>query len=258
MRIVVIGGSGLIGRGLVANLRRQGHEVFPASPSSGVNTLTGEGLDEAMAGAKVVVDVSNSPSFEGEAAMAFFRTSTRNLLEAVRKAGVGHLVALSVVGTDRLQQNGYFRAKVAQEELIAGSQVPFTIVRATQFFEFIEGIAKAGSQGETVRISNGLFQPIAAQDVSALLAAQALREPLNGTMEIGGPEILPMDVAVSRFLQATGDRRTVVAAADAPYFGQPVVDDALVAAASSVKGGVAFERWLQERAKAGIAESKAA
>ena len=188
MKIVVIGGSGLIGKKLVNNLRQQGHEVVAASPSSGVNTLTGEGLAEALAGAQVVVDVANSPSFEDKAVLEFFETSGRNLLAAEAAAGVGHHVALSVVGTDRLLASGYFRAKMAQENLIKASTIPYTIVRATQFFEFVGGIAQSATDGQTVRLPPALMQPIVSDDVAAALADVAVGEPLNGTVELAGPE----------------------------------------------------------------------
>jgi uncharacterized protein YbjT (DUF2867 family) len=250
MKFVVIGGSGLIGTGLVANLRQRGHEVVSASPSSGVDTITGRGLEQALAGAQVLVDVSNSPSFEDQAVLEFFRTSTRNLLAAAQTAGVRHFLALSVVGTEKLQQMGYFRAKLVQEDLIKASPVPFTIVRATQFYEFIGGIADAGTSGQTTRVSSALFQPMAAQDVSKLLATLALREPNRATVEIAGPAKVRMDAVVSRFLQVTGDRRTVVAAADAPYFGAPISDDSLVAAPDAMKGDTPFESWLEARTTA--------
>ena len=191
MKIVVIGGSGLIGTKLVNSLRQQGHEVVAASPSSGVNTLTGEGLAEALAGAQVVVDVANSPSFEDKAVLEFFETSGRNLLAAEAAAGVGHHVALSVVGTDRLLASGYFRAKMAQENLIKASKIPYTIVRSTQFFEFVGGIAQSATDGQTVRLSPALMQPIASDDVAAALADVALGAPVNGTVEMAGPERIP-------------------------------------------------------------------
>ncbi len=207
MKIVVIGGSGLIGTKLVNNLRQHGHEVVAASPSSGVNTLTGEGLAEALAGAQVVVDVANSPSFEDKAVLEFFETSGRNLLAAEAAAGVGHHVALSVVGTDRLLASGYFRAKMAQENLIKASKIPYTIVRATQFFEFVGGIAQSATDGQTVRLPPALMQPIVSDDVAAALADVAVEEPLNGTVELAGPEPIRMDELVRRFLSAN-QRRT--------------------------------------------------
>ena len=212
MKIVVIGGSGLIGTKLVNRLRQKGHEVVAASPNSGVNTITGEGLAEALAGAQVVVDVANSPSFEDKAVLEFFETSGRNLLAAEAAAGVGHHVALSVVGTDRLPDSGYFRAKMAQENLIKASGIPYTIVRSTQFFEFVGGIAQSGTDGQTVRLSPALLQPIVSDDVAAAMADVAVGAPVNGTVEIAGPEKVPLDELVRRFLArqagpAQGDRR---------------------------------------------------
>src|SRR5712691_1892099 len=224
MRIVVIGGSGLIGTKLVNNLRQHGHDVVAASPSSGVNTLTGEGLAEAIAGAQVVVDVANSPSWEDAAVLKFFETSGRNLLAAEAAAGVGHHVALSVVGTERLLASGYFRAKMAQEELIKASPVPYTIVRATQFFEFVGGIAQSATEGQTVRLPPVLMQPIAADDVAAVMADVALAEPLNGTFDLAGPEPIRQDDLVRQFLTATGDARTVTTDPKALYFGLEMND----------------------------------
>ena len=224
MKIVVIGGSGLIGTKLVNNLRQQGHEVVAASPSSGVNTLTGEGLAEALAGAQVVVDVANSPSFEDKAVLEFFETSGRNLLAAEAAAGVGHHVALSVVGTDRLLESGYFRAKMAQENLIKASTIPYTIVRATQFFEFVGGIAQSGTDGQTVRLSPALMQPIASDDVAAALADVAVGAPVNGTIELAGPEPIRLDELVRRFLSATQDPREVITDVHARYFGAELND----------------------------------
>src|SRR2546421_590986 len=210
MKTVVIGGTGLIGSKVVNILRQRGHEVVAASPSSGVNTLTGEGLAEALAGAQVVVDVANSPSFEDKAVLEFFETSGRNLLAAEAVAGVGHHVALSVVGTDRLLKSGYFRAKMAQENLIKASKIPYTIVRATQFFEFISGIAESSTVAQTVRLSPALVQPIAADDVAAALADVAVGAPVNGMVEVAGPEALRLDEVVGRFLSANhGERQTV-------------------------------------------------
>src|SRR5438445_34661 len=203
MKIVVIGGSGLIGKKLVRNLQQQGHEVVAAAPSSGVNTITGEGLAKALAGADVVVDVANAPSWEDKAVLEFFETSGRNLLAAETAAGVKHHVALSVVGTDRLLASGYFRAKMAQEKLIEACQIPYTIVRSTQFFEFAYGIAKNATEGATVRLSSTLMQPIAADDVATALADVAVGEPINGTIEIAGPEQIRQDELVRRFLSAT-------------------------------------------------------
>src|SRR5688572_19303611 len=203
MKIVVIGGSGLIGTKLVNRLRQNGHEVVAASPASGVNTITGEGLAEALAGAQVVVDVANSPSFEDKAVLEFFETSGRNLLAAEAAAGVKHHVALSVVGTDRLLESGYFRGKMAQEKLIKASKIPYTIVRSTQFFEFMGAIAQSGTVGQTAHLSPALFQPIASDDVADALADVALAAPANGTIEIAGPDQAPLDELVGRFLRAT-------------------------------------------------------
>src|SRR5213080_4659676 len=215
MKIVVIGGSGLIGKKIVMNLRQRGHDVVAASLSSGVNTVTGEGLTQALAGAQVVVDVANAPSWEDNAVLAFFETSGRNLLAAEAAAGVGHHVALSVVGTDRLLASGYFRAKLAQEKLIKASPIPYTIVRATQFFEFVGGIAQSATEGQTVRLPPVLMQPIASDDVAAILAGIAVGEPLNGTVELAGPEPIRQDDLVRRFLNATGDARKVMSDASA-------------------------------------------
>jgi uncharacterized protein YbjT (DUF2867 family) len=210
MKIVVIGGTGLIGSKSVPILRQHGHEVLAASPSNGVNSITGEGLREAMAGAQVVIDLTNSPSFEDKAVLEFFETSGRNLLAAEAAAGVGHHVALSIVGIDRSPDNGYFRAKVAQEGLIVASGIPYTTVRATQFLEFLRAIADSATKGSTVRLSPGLFQPIASDDVAAFVADVALAAPRHGIVEIAGPERAPFDEIVARYLKATGDPREVV------------------------------------------------
>src|SRR5438094_4761630 len=209
MKILVIGGSGLIGKKLVNNLRQQGHEVVAASPSSGVNTLTGEGLAQALAGAQVMVDVANAPSWEDNAVLAFFETSGRNLLAAEAAAGVSHHVALSVVGTDRLLASGYFRAKLAQERLIKASPIPYTIVRATQFFEFVGGIAQFATEGQTVRLPRVLMQPIAADDVAAVMADVALAEPVNGMVDLAGPGPIRQGDLVRQCVYAAGDARTV-------------------------------------------------
>src|SRR5918995_484199 len=210
MRIVVIGGTGLIGSKTVAILRRGGHEVVAASPNSGVNTITGEGLEEAVAGAQVVIDLANLPSFEDRAVLAFFEASGRNLLAAEAAAGVRHHVALSIVGTDRTPDNGYFRAKVAQEKLIETSGLPYTIIRATQFLEFLGAIAASSADGNMVRLSPGLFQPIAADDVAAIVADVPLAAPRNGIVEIAGPERAPFNEIIARYLKAVGDPREVV------------------------------------------------
>jgi uncharacterized protein YbjT (DUF2867 family) len=248
MKTVVIGGSGLIGKKVVTNLRQRGHEVVAASPSSGVNTVTGEGLAQALSGARVVVDVSNAPSWEDSAVLAFFETSGRNLLAAEAAAGVGHHVALSVVGTERLLVSGYFRAKLAQEKLIKASPVPYTIVRATQFFEFVGGIAQLATEGQTVRVPPVLMQPIAADDVAAAVADEALAEPLNGTVEVAGPEPIRQDDLVRQFLKATGDARTVIADPKALYYGIPVNDRSLTPGAHPRLGRTRFEDWLCHKA----------
>ena len=244
MKIVVIGGTGLIGTKVVSNLRQRGHEVVAAAPSSGVNTITGEGLADALAGAQVVVDVANAPSWEDKAVLEFFETSGRNLLAAEAAAGVGHHVALSVVGTDRLLESGYFRAKMAQENLIKASGIAYTIVRSTQFFEFTAAIAQSGTVGQTARLSPALFQPIASDDVADALADVALGAPVNGTIEIAGPDRVPIDELVGRFLSATHDPRTVVADAHAGYFGIAVNDQSLTPGDNPRIAPTRFEDWL--------------
>jgi uncharacterized protein YbjT (DUF2867 family) len=244
MKIVVIGGSGLIGTKLVNKLRESGHEVVAASPSSGVNTITGEGLAEALAGAQAVVDVANSPSWEDKAVLEFFETSGRNLLAAEAAAGVGHHVALSVVGTDRLLQGGFFRAKMAQEELIQASNIPYTIVRATQFFEFVNGIAQSATDGQMVRLSPAYIQPIVSDDVAAALAHVTLGAPVNGTIEIAGPERLRLDELVRRFLSAKQDARQVVTDVHARYFGIELNDQSLTPGDNPGIGPTRFEDWL--------------
>src|SRR6266446_2431549 len=250
MKIVVIGGSGLIGSKTVAILRQGGHEVVAASPKSGINTITGVGLKEALAGAQVVVDVANSPSFEDKAVLEFFETSGRNLLAAEATAGVGHHVALSVVGTDRLLESGYFRAKIAQEKLIKASPIPYTIVRATQFFEFVGGIAQSATEGQTVRLPPALMQPIAADDVAAVMADVALAKPLNGTFDLAGPEPIRQDDLVRQFLNATGDARTVITEPKALYYGITVNDQSLTPGDHPRLGSTRFEDWLSSRSMA--------
>jgi uncharacterized protein YbjT (DUF2867 family) len=249
MKIVVIGGTGLIGTKTVAILRQGGHEVIAASPNTGVNTITGEGVQQALAGAQVVIDLANSPSFEDKAVLEFFETSGRNLLPAEAAAGVRHHVALSIVGTDR-SDNGYFRAKVAQEKLIVASGVPYTIIRATQFLEFLGGIAASGAEGNIVRISSGLFQPIAADDVAPIVAETALAAPRNGIMEIAGPERAPFNEIVARYLKAVGDPREVVRDPEARYFGGRVEEHSLVPLGQARLGRIGLAEWLR-RARAG-------
>jgi uncharacterized protein YbjT (DUF2867 family) len=247
MKIVVIGGSGLIGKKLVPILRELGHKAVPASPSSGVNTLTGEGLTEALAGAGVVVDVANSPSFADADVLEFFQTSTRNLLAAETAAAVGHHVALSVVGADRLPDSGYMRAKVAQEQLIAGGEVPYTIVRATQFFEFLGAIAGPAGDGDTVRLPTAPMQPLAADDVAAALAEVVVGPPVNGIVELAGPEALPIAEFVGQVLAANGDTRTVVADPQARYFGAALDDRGLKPGDSPRIGPTRFKDWIVGR-----------
>ena len=247
MKIVVIGGTGLIGSKAVAMLRQGGDEVVAASPTTGVNTITGEGLTAAMAGTQVVIDLANSPSFEDKAVLEFFETSGRNVHAAEATAGVQHHVAVSIVGTDRMPDNGYFRAKVAQEKLIEASGIPYTIIRATQFMEFLGGIAEAGAQGSTVRLSPGLFQPIAADDVAALTAEVALAAPRRGIVEIAGPERAPLYAFVARYLKAVGDPRTVVSDPDARYFGGRVEERSLVPLGDARLGRLGLDAWLRRR-----------
>jgi uncharacterized protein YbjT (DUF2867 family) len=244
MKIVVIGGSGLIGSKLVNLLRQRGYEVVAASPASGVNTLTGEGLADALAGAQVVVDVANSPSFEDRAVLEFFQTSGRNLLAAETAAGVGHHVALSVVGADRLADSGYMRAKVAQVNLIKASGVPYTIVRSTQFFEFAGGIVQSATEGQTVRLPPALMQPIVSDDVAAALADISVAAPRNGTVELAGPEPIRMDELVRRFLSAKRDARTVIPEIHARYFGAELTDQSLTPGANPRIGPTRFVDWL--------------
>src|SRR4030081_2078855 len=244
MKIVVIGGTGLIGSKTVAILRQGGHEVLAASPNSGVNTITGEGLKEALAGAEVVIDLANSPSFEDKAVLEFFQTSGRNLGAAEAAAGVQHHVALSIVGIDR-SDNGYFRAKVAQEKLIKASGIPYTIVRSTQFLEFLGGIAASAADGNIVRLSPGLFQPIAADDVAVFVADVALAAPRNGIVEIAGPERAPFNEIIARYLKAVGDPREVVSDPDARYFGGRVEERSLVPLGEARLGRIDLDEWLR-------------
>jgi uncharacterized protein YbjT (DUF2867 family) len=244
MRIVVVGGTGLIGRKVVNNLRDRGQEVAPASPSSGVNTFTGEGVARVLTGAQIVVDVANAPSWEDKAVMEFFQTATRNLLAAEAAAGVRHHVALSIVGADRLPSSGYLRAKVAQENLIKASAIPFTIVRSTQFFEFAKGIVQSATEGQTVRLSPALMQPIAADDVATALTGFALSEPLNATVEIAGPEPIRMDEFARRFLRAMRDPRKVITDPHALYFGAELNDQSLTPGKDARLAPTHFEEWL--------------
>ncbi len=244
MKIVVIGGSGLIGTGVVAKLRSLGHDVMAASPSTGVNTITREGLAEALDHTDVVVDVANAPVWEDKAVLDFFETSGRNLLAAEAAAGVRHHVALSVVGTERLQESGYFRAKLAQEKLIRESGIPYTIVRATQFFEFVGGIAQEATRGEEIHVSPALIQPIWSGDVSAAVADAALAAPANGMVEVGGPEALPLDELIRRFVRITKDTRKVVPDVRARYFGIALNDQSLTTGKAARLGSVGYEDWL--------------
>jgi len=244
MKVVIIGGSGLIGSKLVARLREQGHEAVPASPDTGVNTLTGEGLAQVLTGAAVVIDVSNSPSFEDAAVLKFFETSTSNLLAAEAAAGVGHHVALSVVGSDRAPDSGYLRAKIAQEKLIRTSSIPYSIVRATQFFEFLKRIADEATDGNTVRIAPVLFQPIAAEDVAKAVARVAVSAPVNGIVEIAGPQQFRFDEFIRLGLGARQDPRVVMADPHARYFGTELGERTLVPSGDAKLGEVRFEDWL--------------
>jgi uncharacterized protein YbjT (DUF2867 family) len=246
MKIVVIGGSGLIGTKVVKMLTEHGHEALAASPSTGVDATTGRGLAEVLARAEVVVDVSNAPSFEDAAVLAFFEHSGRHLARAEREASVRHHVALSVVGTDRLPDSGYFRAKLAQERLINTSGIPYTIIRATQFFEFLGAIAAAGTDDNRVRLSNASFQPIAADDVAKAVADAALGSPVNETIEIAGPERLPLSELVARYLKATNDPREVVSDPQARYFGARVDDRSLVPGDHAHFGTIRLEDWLRQ------------
>ncbi len=260
MKIVVIGGSGLIGSKLVNQLRDHGHETVAASPASGVNTLTGEGLAAALKGASVAVDVTNSPSWEDSAVMKFFETSTRNLLASEAAAGVGHHVALSVVGTERLLESGFFRAKLAQENLIKQGSIPWSIVRATQFFEFVKSIADFSSDGNKVRMPSALIQPMAADDVAGAVARVAMGSPVNGTVEVGGPEKFRLDDLIRRDLAALKDPREVITDPGGRYVGIALSESSLIPGADARLGKTRFEDWLQRQvpitnpqAKAGTA-----
>jgi uncharacterized protein YbjT (DUF2867 family) len=248
MKLVIIGGTGLIGSKLVARLRAHGHEAVPASPDTGVNTLTGEGLAEALQGASVVVDVSNSPSFEERAVMEFFTTSTRNLLDYAAAARVKHYVALSVVGTDRIPESPYLRAKNAQESLIKRAGIPYSIVHATQFFEFVRRIADEATEGATVRLPPVLIQPMAADDVAAALGRIAVGEPQNGTVEVAGPQQFRFDELIRQSLGARNDPREVVVDPHAKYFGAELGERSLIPAGDARLGGISFQEWLGQPA----------
>lgn len=247
MKILVIGGTGLIGSGTVRKLRDMGHDVIAASPNNGINTITGEGLAEAVKGAEIVIDLANSPSFADNDVMEFFETSGRNLLAAEINAGVKHHLALSVVGTDRLQQSGYFRAKQAQENLIKKSGVPYTIIHSTQFMEFLDGIIASGSNGESITVSSAKIQPIAADNVSSMVAEFALAAPLNGMVEIGGPQQFGLSELVQLYLEKTNNPLKVVADPDAPYFGAVLQETTLVPEADAQLGALTFEQWFPGR-----------
>lgn len=253
MKVVVIGGTGLIGSKLVAKLTEHGHDPVAASPASGVNTITGEGLDAVLRGADAVVDVSNSPSWDDDAVMEFFRTATGNLLAAERSAGVGHHVALSVVGTDRMQASGYFRAKLAQEQLIEAGPIPYSIVRATQFFEFVQSIADTATDGDVVRLAPAPFQPMAADDVAAAIGRTTAGGPVQGIVEVGGPERFQLDELVRMALARRGDPRQVVTDPGALYYGWvPLADDTLVPADGAQLGSIRFGDWLDAQAPATV------
>ena len=244
MKIVVIGGSGLIGSKLVNTLNQLGHEVLSGSPQSGVNTITGEGLDEALSGADVVVDVANSPSFEDNAVMEFFETSGRNLLGAEAKAGVKHHIALSVVGTERLQGSGYFRAKLAQEKLIKESGIPYSLLHSTQFFEFVGGIIQSGVIGDTIHMSPAFIQPVASDDVVAELAKITVGEPLNSTVEVAGPEKIRLNELVKKYLTLKNDTREVIADTHTPYFGVEINDQSLTPGENPTVGTIRYDDWI--------------
>ena len=246
MKFVVIGGTGLIGSKAVSRLERLGHEVVVAAPSTGIDILTGQGLDDAMAGTEVVIDLANSPSFEDEAVLSFFRTAGRNILEAETRAGVGHHVALSVVGTDKLAESGYFRGKIAQEALIRESSVPYSIIHSTQFFEFLPGIIKSGADGDQVRLPSALVQPISSDEVADAVVRIATSEPANGIVEIAGPEAYWMADLAQRYAEQTGDGRKVVGDVSTPYFGAKIHETTLIPAGEAWLGKINFDRWMSQ------------
>lgn len=248
MKIVIIGGTGLIGSKLTTILRGRGHDVLAASPNTGVNTMTGEGLDAALAGADIVVDVANSPSFADDAVMDFFTTSGRNLLAAEKKAQVRHHVALSVVGTDRLAESGYFRGKIAQEKLIRESSLPYTIVHSTQFFEFLGGIVASAASGDTIALSPAHIQAISSGDVAAFMADFTLGAPVNGIVEIAGPEKVRMSDLVQHYLAFKNDTRKIVANPDTPYFGAKLSDNTLIPGPAALLGRMTVDSWLTTQA----------
>jgi len=250
MKIVVIGGTGLIGSKTVQRLNKLGHNAVPASPSSGVDTISGKGLSEVLAGAEVVIDLANAPSWEDSAVMDFFTTSSKNVAAAEKAAGVKHHIGLSIVGTERLQENGYFRAKLAQEAVVKGSGVAFTLVHSTQFHEFIKGIAEAGQVGDTIRISPAYIQPIAADDVAEIVADIATGVPLNGTIDIAGPDRFRLSELVTKYFAAEGDTRQIVADVHAKYFGSELKDDSIVPAGEARLGKIAFKDWREANTKA--------
>lgn len=244
MKILIIGGSGLIGSKVAAGLRQLGYDIVIGAPSTGVNTITGEGLADAVKGAQAVIDLSNSPSFEDKAVLAFFETSGRNLLAAEAAAGVRHHIALSVVGTERMLDSGYFRAKMAQENLIKAARVPYTIVRSTQFFEFLGGIAQSGKSGSEIRLSPAHVQPIAADDIAAIVADTVLVQPINGTFEAAGPEKIGLADLMKRYLSALGDKRIVVPDVNAAYYGAQINDQSLTPAGGARHGDTGFSAWF--------------
>ncbi|MBB3660732.1 uncharacterized protein YbjT (DUF2867 family) [Rhizobium sp. BK650] len=249
MKIVIIGGTGLIGSKTANRLRKQGHEVIAAAPNTGVNTITGEGLAGALAGASVVIDLANSPSFEDKAVLEFFETSGRNLAAAEKAAGVKHHIALSIIGTERLPESGYMRAKVAQEKIVRSAGIPYTIIHSTQFMEFLGGIAQAGTVGDTTRLSTGFLQPIASDDVADFVTDAALAVPMNGVIEISGPERARLCDFVARYLKAMGDTRKVVADPEALYFGTKLEDGSLVSDNNPRLGHISFEEWFATSAR---------